>query len=282
MDLQEENNDTDIDVDSLLESIETTGSVPPASEPAKTPEAPAVQEFEYDWRGQKVKEPIETILKRASMGRDYNHLVEEHKTQKSQWEKERSTWETEAKPYKEIDQFIKSGDEGAKWWQHVQESYQQRGQSQVDPALQPYLEKIQQIEQKLSVFDQREQEEVIKKEDGEFNAEVQGIREKYSDLPWEVPGSDGKSLMFKVLEHGTQNGIKSFKTAFLDFYHDELAKRWESRGREAVTKETQKRTKLGLLGETQAPKKGISSAQNIKNRSYDDLTREALEELGIS
>lgn len=276
-------NSQEIDVDSLLESVNAAAPERPmTSEPelvAKEMPAPTVQEFEYDWRGQKIKEPIETILKRASMGRDYNHLVEEHKTKVSEWDKQRQQNEKKWQRYQEVDEYAAKDPD---WWKHVETSYQGKQQPQIDPNLAPVLEELNQVKSQLSEWQQEKQQIQVSKEDETFAKDEQGIKEKYPDLPWDAAGPDGKSLYFKVLEHGVNNGIKSFKTAFNDFYHDELQKRAESRGREAVTKDTQKRTKLGLLGETSAPKKGLSSAQNVKNRSYDDLTREALEELGIS
>lgn len=284
MDFQDQNGSEEIDVDSLLSNInEPSEGIPMSAKPDPEPAAPTpapVQEFEYDWRGQKVKEPIDVILKRAGMGRDYNHLVEEHKSKVSEWEKQRQENDTKYSRYREVDEFVAKNPD---WWQHVEQSWQSREKpAEIDPNLKPFLDELNQVKSKLSEFEQKEQQLIVSQEDEAFAKEEQGIREKYSDLPWDTPGPDGKSLYYKVLKHGTENGIKSFKTAFTDFYHDELEKRAESRGKEAVVKDTQKKTKLGLLGETQAPKKGITSAQNIKNRSYDDLTREALEELGIT
>jgi hypothetical protein len=40
--------------------------------------------------------------------------------------------------------------------------------------------------------------------------------------------------------------------------------------------------KQGLLGRSNTPVKGLSSAQNIKTKSYNDLMAEGLAELGIN
>lgn len=280
-DLDQGQSPDDIDVDALLSGLDGEGSAPQQEAAPETPLPP--QEYEYEWRGQRVKEPLDMILKRASMGRDYAQNTEALKRERSEWEQQRAEFENRFKPYREIDDFIKSGDEGKQWWDHVNKQWSEREKPQgIDPNLKPLFDELNGLKSFVSELQQEKLQQKIAKEDESFTQEIQSIQKQFADLDWQTPDQDGKSLEFKVLEHGTKNGIKSFKTAFLDFYHPELEKRWESRGREAVAKDTQKRTRLGLLGETSAPKKGISSAENVKNRSYDDLAKEALEELGIN
>lgn len=276
-----DSNSDDIDVDGLLANVnEPSEGIPMTAKQEAPPAAPAIQEFEYDWRGQKIKEPIDMILKRASMGRDYAQSTAELNQERAKWDQEKKSWEDKWSRYREVDEFAQKNPD---WWNNVEQQYQGREKpAGIDPNLKPVLDELNQVKSELSEWKQEKQKLQISKEDEAFAKEEQGIKAKYPDLPWDVPGSDGKSLYYKVLEHGTQNGISSFKTAFMDFYHDELEKRAESRGREAVAKDTQKKTKLGLLGETQAPKKGLSSVQNVKNRSYDDLMQEALAELGTT
>lgn len=276
----EDTSQGEFDVDAALESIHApSDGIPMSQEPQTPPEPQAPQEYEYDWRGQKVKEPLEMILKRAGMGRDYNHLVEEHKRKVSEWENQRKEYDQKYSRYREIDDYIQKD---PNWWDHVQSSYQKKDTSQVDPNLKPFLEKIEALEGKLSTWEQEKQQHLFKQEDEKLTQEIQGIRKQYADLPWDTPDESGRTLEYRVIEHANQNKIPTFKAAFLDLNHDLLEKRWEARGREAVVKDTQKRSKLGLLGETSAPKKGLTQAVNVKNRSYDDLLKEAFEEEGIA
>lgn len=292
MDLVEQGGSEEIDVDGLLESIsspEPERGMRSDSQPVETPTTPTVQEYEYDWNGQKIKAPIDQILRRASAGHDYAQKIEQFKNERAGWDTEKKTWEQQKlqefekkySRYKEVDEYVSKDPQ---WWEHVQQSYASREQK--DPNLAALEERIKSFEERDAQRELEAQQKVsevqMQKEDEDFDKDMQGIREKYPDLPWDVKDPEGKSLVYKVMEHGVKEGIKRFSTAFKDFYHSDLEKRWESRGREAVTKDTQKRTKAGLLGETPTPVKGLTTAKNIKSQSYDDLLKEGLEELGIS
>lgn len=213
------------------------------------------------------------------MGRDYNHLMEGFNKEKSTWETQRKEYDQKFSRYKEVDEFVKTNPD---WWSHVEQSWNSREKPAVDANIKPLLEELNGLKSAFSEIQQERQQIKYKAEDEKLAQDIQGIRKQYADLPWDSPDETGRTLEYRVIEHANKNGIPTFKAAFLDLNHDLLEKRWESRGREAVVKDTQKKTKLGLLGETQAPTKGLKSAQGVKGRSYDDLTREALEELGIT
>jgi hypothetical protein len=70
-----------------------------------------------------------------------------------------------------------------------------------------------------------------------------------------------------------------FRAAFRDYYNDHLLGKAKEEGKELVSKELQKRTKLGILGESPKPSKGLTVAAGVKNKSYNDLVQEALAEL---
>ena len=80
------------------------------------------------------------------------------------------------------------------------------------------------------------------------------------------------------MELGVSNA-KGFKAAFRDYMHERLVKDAELKGKESAQQEIQRRNKLGLLGTTPTPLKTIQPAVNLKDKSYEELAREALQEL---
>ncbi len=92
----------------------------------------------------------------------------------------------------------------------------------------------------------------------------------------------GLTLEMRVLNHAQENGINSFRAAFRDFNHEKLVAIAASKAREDATKKRQMDAKNGLLGVSSTPMKGVQSAQNVKNKSYNDLVNEAKAELGIN
>jgi hypothetical protein len=293
MTLNENQGVEDVDVDALLQGLDQpaperpmTGegdAVAPPVEAAKEELPPPIaQEFEFDWSGKKIKAPIDMILsKYAPMGYDYAQRMQAFKAEQAQKAKE---LEEQYKPYERYKQVDEYARKDPQWWQHVEQSYQDRLNSE-DPnvvRLKSVLEEeLKPFKEILTQQEQAKEQEKVTKEDSALAEEMKSIREKYSDLDFDAPDAEGKSLDLRIIEHGVQHGIKSYKTAFLDFYHDQLEKRAEARGREANTKEVQKRTKLGLSASTPTPKKALDEGFDVKGKSYNDILNEVTERLGL-
>ena len=118
------------------------------------------------------------------------------------------------------------------------------------------------------------------KQDQALDQEVQSIREKHADLDWNTLDENGKHLELRVLEHAQANGISSFKAAFRDLLHDDLISRAASQGKLAIAKGIQNRSKLGVLGESPTPQKGMPTPnRNMRTTSYEDLEADIREEI---
>ena len=234
--------------------------------------------------GKEIKATRDQILQWASMGYNYPQRAAELKAQQERFEQERAQWEQTLKemeqrwsPYKEVDEYASKNPD---WWRQIQESYKGVQAQHAPPpeiqALQTQMEELKQFieQQKIEKESIRTQEE-----DRALADEVESIRKQFSNIDFDTPDAEGKSLEMKVLEHAVNNGIKSFKTAFRDFYHEHLVSKAREEGKELVSKDIQKRTKLGLLGETSKPTKGLKVAENVRSKSYDDLLKEALAEI---
>ena len=133
---------------------------------------------------------------------------------------------------------------------------------------------------------QKEQSLKQQSEDQTLAKDIESIRKSFSNIDFDTPDENGKSLETKILEHAMGMGLDGskpghFRAAFRDYYHDQLVSLEREKGKELVSKEVQKRTKLGILGESPKPTKGLKVAENVRDKSYEDLVREAREELGI-
>ncbi len=116
-------------------------------------------------------------------------------------------------------------------------------------------------------------------EDQQLDQLVTEIREKYKDIDWDTPDENGKPLEYRVLEFAQENGIKRFDTAFKAFYHDELIQRAEAQAKQNVSKDIQTKSKMGLLGTTPKPTRGIQAVKDVKNKSYENIMSEIREEI---
>lgn len=291
-------NTAGIDADAVLSQVESTGSSERAmasepSEAATQSEAPKQQsqaqsaaELAFTWNGKQIKAPLNDprVTQWVSQGYDYAQKMQAFRQQQSEFEqKQRLISDLESK-YKPLEEYYSKNPDR---WAYINEQYEAL-QNGLDPA-DPVSQKLQSIlESKLKPYDQfiqqlqaRELQHQQQTEDQALDTEIQSIRDNYKDLDWGSVDAEGKNLEYRVLEHANKIGTTSFRAAFRDFYHDQLVKLSEEKAKESVVKERQKQTKLGLLGQSSTPKKGVTHAEDIKNKSYDDLIAEAIEEFGL-
>lgn len=287
-----EGQSADIDVDSLMQSIEAPGGHEiPMSAPAPTPQAPeAPQEFEFTHNGKQIKANADRMKQWAQQGYDYSQRVAKFKEEQTSFEKARQEHEQKYGVYKQVDEYFQQNPDK---WQAIEATFktgQPPASAPQTPAVDPNNPLARELETlkgkigELSQFKQelltKEQKAKRESEDKAIEGEVQSMRESYKHLDWETPDEAGKTLEYKVLEYGNQRGIKNFQDAFIAFNHQRILQMERDRAKESVVKEQQKRTKLGLLGESPTPKRQLSEAKNLKSKSYNDLMNEALEELG--
>jgi len=224
----------------------------------------------------------------AQQGYNYSQKMAELKAQREQLETEFSQKEQEItsrlNQYSQVDQYAR---ENPEWWNHVEQSWQSREAptQNLDPNIQQVLEPLQQELQGLKSFVNEYQKQQLEaqaaQQDEALNQEITELGKRFPEVDFSAKDQGGQSLELAVLKHAEEKGISSFSAAFYDYYHPNLEKLYEARGRSAVEKDLQQRKAQGLLGKSQAPMKGIEQAANVKSKSWKDLTNEALQELGL-
>lgn len=229
---------------------------------AQEPVAPQYKEFEFNSRGQpvKIKENDPRFSQWLSQGHDYAQNIHSFKTEKDTWDRSKQDWEGQWGRYREIDQFAKQNPD---WWSHIDQSYQQKLSSPsdvpdpvrqyLDQRLEPVAKDIPLMKQFLQEMQTQKMEKQQSEEDAKLGEAVKSIQSKYPNLDFSAKDGNGLSLEHRVLNHAMENGFPTFRAAFLDYYHDNLEKLAEARGKESIMQEMQKRKKLGLLDESPTP-----------------------------
>lgn len=277
--------DTVEQADALLEQIET-----PASGEIQDTQAQAQPQTQDEWEltvgGKAIKAKRDQIMQWAQQGYSapgkISSLTREYEALKKKYADEGNQWKAMQEKYGPVDEYVR---QNPQFWEHVTKSYEQRNNllnDQSNPLAQTVNDlqaKIQDLIQYKNQVEEERQKHRTQEEDQAYLSTLQEVQKAYPDIDFVTADEEGKTLEYRVLEHAQQNGISSFKAAFRDFYFDELQKRSESKAKESLVKEKQKNTKLGVLGVTSAPQRKTSG--DHRNKSYDDLAREALDELGI-
>lgn len=281
---------TSTDIDALYDQAmgESSSTVIPESAP------PAPEKYVIKANGKDIEATKEQLLEWATRGYSSPNKIGELNKKLLEWENKWKTHEPILNTYKPVDEFAK---QNPQWWQHVMDQWEKRTAwqnpnqtqtGQAPGALPPeFVQEFSQLKEELQSLRQfkdeisnNQRQYQTQMEDQALDTEIKSIREQYPDLDFNSLDENGDSLERRILKHAADIGTKSFKAAFRDYYHDELVKRAQEKGKEAVVNERVKRSKLGLLGETSAPIKGVRST-NVKGKSYENLLQEAMDEAGI-
>jgi hypothetical protein len=278
-----------IDADAVLSQVESGAESQPQgdaqAQTAQSPE-PTSAEIAFAWNGKQIKAPLNDprVTQWVSQGYDYAQKMQSFRQQQTEFEQKQKLVSDLESKYKTLEDYYSQNPDR---WKYINEQYEalQRGLDPADPVaqqIQSLIEsKLRPVDQFIQQVQARELQQIQQSEDQALDADIKSIQDNYKDLDWGGVDGDGKNLEYRVLEHARKIGTTSFRAAFRDFYHDNLKSLYEEQAKSSLVKERQKQTKLGLLGQSQAPKKGITDAEDFKNKSYDDLTAEALAEFGI-
>lgn len=230
-----------------------------------------------------IPESRDQLIAWAQRGYNAPVKIRELQTQLDQWKSKEAQLNELHGKYNEIDDYVRKNPQ---FWQHVMQAWQNKGQALQDPnnpmagVVSELQQQVQSLVQYKNQIEQQQTAYRTQQEDVQYMSQLEEMKKTYPKVDFDTKGEDGKSLEYRVLEYANENGIKNFKTAFRDFYHDELQKMAIADAQEKSAKERQKATRAGVLGKSTTPTKGITS--DVRGKSYGDLEREALQELGIA
>jgi hypothetical protein len=259
----------------------------PSAEPAPSPWDP--KPWEFDWNGKKVApDSQEKARTWMSQGYNYSQRMAEINRQRKEIEDLSGRYRGYDR-YSEVDQYAK---QNPQWWDFVEKQWAQRGQQQpqgqnIDPAMQSVLAPLQQELAQLKEWRDQQLQERQKQEEQRFDEvlskDIASIREQNPNIDFDAVDQSGKTLELRILEHANQIGTASFRAAFRDYLHDQILESAKAQKLAAEAKAPQVAKERGILGVSPTPKKAPSSRPaQVKGRSWDDLAKVAMEDLGIA
>lgn len=282
----------DEQIDQLVDRVDSPKEAAPEREMTAQPTPKeTIEEYKFTHNGKEINATKEQLIKWASQGYDYPQRMQKLNQERLQWDSQKQEWEKKIAPYRTIDDWAAKNPDK---WTQLQQSWQSASNGQVpqnnqgipqaiDPA---YLQKIQNLEQRFQQFEpavngllENLSTQKAAQEDEALDQEIKSIQEKYKDLDFNSIDDNGKSLEYRVLEHASKIGVKNFTTAFRDLLHDELISRAQAQAKQNVSKNIQVNTKLGIIGKSPTPTKGINQVKDVRNKSYNDIEAEIHEEL---
>lgn len=254
----------------------------PTAEPEPKEEAPWSPP-EYLMLGEE-KVPWDKASVWLGQGRHYSQKAQEL-NRKEQEIAERAKQYEGYETYKPVAEFVNNDPQGKQWWDFVQQQWETRHTynqpEEIKETLNPWINEINSLKQELSDLKQFKQSLTQKEQDQQLDAEIAQTKDKFSNVDWSALDASGLTLEQRVINHGAKNGHPGFRSAFLDYYADNLGDIFGAERKEAEAKAQVAQAKTGIIGKSPTSKTQLQKPENHRSRSYEDLTEEALRELGL-
>lgn len=251
----------------------STPSDPAPVAPEQVAAAPAQPvEYEISVNGRTIKAPIEHLTQWAQQGYDYNQRNAAFKQQLAEFENKQADFNNRYAHYEQIDAWAKANPDQ---WSNVLNGYQQLSADPTDQRLQALQQELADLKAfKSDLLTERQlaqQQEADKK----LNSEVDTLRQQYSALDWDRPDAYGQTLEMRVLAHAQNNGINSFKAAFLDLNADAITAMAKANAIEEYKRQHSEKIKQGMAESTRSIK-SIGEVDNYRQKSWAQIEAEAV------
>lgn len=208
------------------------------------------------------KEREEFEAAKAALG-DMNQLSELQKIQ--QWSQESpEEFERFWEMYQNRDNYLKQGDESGMITAELQ-SLRSTIKQQQDA-----------IQQLMSGHEEQQTAAEIQEVEQEIDAFKSQYGEKYG-IKLEETDEEGLSLQARIIKHGIDNNIDSFKLAAFDFLEDRLFTTAQQEGRREVADKIKQDRRAGIIGRSATPTTGETNLDPLK-MNEDELMNSALSE----
>jgi hypothetical protein len=124
-------------------------------------------------------------------------------------------------------------------------------------------------------LDQEREQQAIARDTEAVKGEIETFRKEWPELDLEEKDLDGLSLTARIMQSGTDKGIREFKTAALDHLHPRLLDIAQQRARNEAVKGITSDRQQGILARSSTPFTGQSTEGDPGKMSKSDRTAAA-------
>jgi hypothetical protein len=276
--------DSNMDVNEAPETEESTEVTEETgnqekSEEGAAPQAQAStddfnpQQWTLKFRGKDITpKDRQHLVNLAQQGYSYSQRAEELKRR----EEELTSQAAQYDKYKQLAEAFQANPQlQQRIMQMYSETQQEQGKDnkqsgQELAALQPYLQKVETLEQRLQAYDQKAADDELK---AEFDKLVSSHEED-----WETPNEEGHTLRWEILNHAHKNNFYSLESAYRDFMWDTVQNRTKADTLKKQAEVRRKQAKEGVVASkvTQSPPPS-SGGPNFRGMSYDQIANHVLQ-----
>jgi len=223
----------------------------------------------------------------AQKGLDYELKMHEIKGERKDLETKKTEIETKQKEladsygeYQKIDQYVRDNPDFqaliTREWAKIQGQ-----QTALSPHEQKMQDTITALENRINERDKAERDGTESRATESLINSIQSFKEKNASFDWEAKNEFDKTLQDRIEDHAVEHGFKSFDKAAKDMLFDDLMNNAKMQAKEKTGKEIQKQKKLGLGPITDTSQLKPAESAPGRRRSYQEVGRDALKEMGL-
>ena len=285
-----------IDVDALYDAAmapespkesgaEGTIDTPAANEDGNTEPttAPGSDKFSITHKGKELSLDDEKYKGYAQKGYDYETKMHQFRVDQKLFEQKQEQSKEQYDQIKQIDDYAKANPQFNQLIQDQWAQIQAGNVPEMNPQTEVQVLKTQMSQLMDSMNSQKEGLE--NRRVAELEASQEGAISKYKDdnksMDWETKDAEGNTLEDRIGHAMLEKGVRDFDIMANSFLLKQHLASKTLEGKESAAKAIQKNNKLGLGKVTERSTLGVKKGEDFRNKSYDDLTKEAFAELGI-
>jgi len=244
-------------------------------------------QFAIKFRGKTVvPKSREELLEFAQLGYNNDNRIKslnEREAQLKKIEHDTAQYQKLAKAFETVpdfakavyalyDQYTKSGNAGA-----INQASPTPPDSGTQELFKPYIDKISELEQKLSTVESRFQTYDQSQVDKQVEEEIAGLQKQYSDEDWKSKDENGKTLAVEILEHAAKHNYPTLAAAYRDLRWDTRENNLKAAILKQAEEQKRKEGKAGIIGKGGA---GVSPRQttevNPRNMNWNQIAEMAI------
>jgi hypothetical protein len=236
------------------------------------------------YKGEEISLDDDRYKNYAQKGYDYEQKMHQMRVDQKLFEQERESWTKKNSEIEQINEYAKANPQ---FEQLIQQEWAkvQNGQArEMDPqteiqVMQSQLRTL--MEQNKSITEAAETRRIAEMEATQEGA-IAKFKEEHAYLDWSTKDDQGLTLEDHVGQKMQDKRVADFEVMARAMLMDKIIAHKAMEGKESVAKGIQKAKQLGLGKITEKSQLGVKKADDVSNKTMDQLAAEAIAELGLN
>jgi len=254
---------------------------------------PTNYEFQLTHDGKAQKVPYSKLVNTYRQAAHLEDKFKDFNTQKSEFQKQQGDYGKYKEFYSKYEPLQTWSEKNPEEFQTIWDMYQNKSkhlmQNQVAQQapdemgkFQPFIEKITNLEKQLGEMSEFKSSWQKEREDAQTQADVQEVeseitkfKQDFKEINLDERDAEGTALWAKIVAHGVDRKIPSFRAAALEYLEPKLFEVVQLRARNDAVRQVKDKARAGIVATSEKPMTSGNTLQfDPRRASYDQIAEQ--------